>query len=342
VTPRRLAAAVFAAALTACGAGPAAPPSPPALPPLHLAPVTDLAPAAGLAWLVDARPRELFAHPELVIAARVLFADARFDAFAERHGGIDLRRLDEAAIAAYPGATLFLAGGFVDPAKVEAAFVRRARIDGRAIDRKSDPLGTIVRSWGTVTTEREQVAVFGRRAAALEIGRFGPLRAAELFAEGRLKKASPALRAHPFAELADTVGDAPIRAFAPGPFEGEWGRALGGLLAASTGVAVAVRIVPGGGAANEAAEGGRAQITIAILGLWTRDPEAARSRLAAALHTVAESSLGKLCGLDHPAVEPTVRISEGTLIADVTVALLPLFRGLNAATGASVDDILTY
>jgi len=332
--------AVALAALLGCGGAPSpAAPAPPPSPPLHLAPVTDLAPAAGLAWLVDARPRELFAHPELVVAMRALFPDARFDAFAERHGGVDLRQLDELAVFAYPEATLFLAGGVVDPVKVEAAFARRARIDGRAVDRKADPLGVIVRSWGSVSDQREQVAVLGRRVAALEIGHFGPLRAAELFAQGRLKRASPALRAAPFADLASALGDAPVRAFAPGPFQAEWGRALGGLLAASTGIAAALRLEPGG---DERAEGGRARLTIALLGTWSRDPAAAGERLAAALHIIAESSLGKLCGLDHPATEPSVRTTQNTLVADVTVALLPLFRGLNAATAASADDILRY
>ena len=73
-----------------------------------------------------------------------------------------------------------------------------SEIDGRAIDRAGDgPAPTFVP--GTVHGEREQLALFGRDALALEVGRFASAGASEMFAEARLEKASPALRAEPLA-----------------------------------------------------------------------------------------------------------------------------------------------
>lgn len=311
--------------------------------PLHLRPVSDLAPAAGVVWLVDARPRDLLVVPEMAAHVRIVFPDDRFEAFAKRHGGVDLRQLSELDVVGYRAATLFLARGVFDPPKVERAFTVRAKTDGRAIDRQGDPLNTIVRTWGTVNAEREQLAIFGHEAIGLEIGRFGPLRAAELFAEEKLKKSSPALRASPLTRAAELVGDAPLRAFAPGPFEGDWARALGGLLRASTAIAIAVTVMPPAKTEPGSEPSARLAIRIVLLGDWKDDGPAAASRLAAALHTLSESALGRLMGLDHPSAEAKVRIiAEDALAADLTLSALDFFRGLQMATGAGAEDVLLY
>jgi hypothetical protein len=330
---------LVSASAIAC-AGPPAKSIPPPLPPLHLQPVVDLAPAASLSWLVDTKPRAFFAHPEIVLAVRALFPDEKFDTFTRRHGGVDLRQLDELVVAAYPKATLFLGHGLIDPHKVESAFAARATVEGRGIDRESsDPLGTIVRMWGTVTltNEREQLAVFGRETLGVETGRFGPLRAAGLFAEGRLKKASPALKASPLARTSEVLGAGELRAFAPGPFVDEWAHALGGLLAASTAIGVSATFAQGG-----TDEGGRIALRVVVMGAWKDDAPAAATRLSAAIDTLAASAIGKLCGFDKPVAGPTVRATDDALIADLTVRALPIFRGLKAATGASIDEVMSY
>lgn len=342
---RRLPLCALAALLmiTACAGAP-----PPAhreirSTPLHLRPVSDLAPAAGVVWLVDARPRDLLVIPEMAAHVRLIFPDDHFDAFAKRHGGVDLRQLSELEVVGYRAATLFLAHGVFDPSKVERAFTARAKTDGRAIDRQGDPLSTIVRTWGTVNGEREQIAIFGHEAIGLEIGRFGPLRAAEFFAEEKLKKSSPALRASPLARASELVGETPLRAFAPGPFEGDASRALGGLLRASTAIAIAVTVLPPGKTESGDEPSARLAIRVVLLGDWKEDAVAATSRLAAAIHTLSQSSLGRLMGLDHPSAEPKVRlIADDALAADLTLSALDVFRGFQMATGAGADDVLLY
>ncbi|WP_394842500.1 hypothetical protein LZC95_36205 [Pendulispora brunnea] len=336
-----LALAWLVLAMLGCGGAPPAPPVPP-LPPLHLQPTSDLAPAAGLAWLVDARPRELLADPQMAAAMRELFPDAKFETFARRHGGIDVRELDELTVAGYANTTLFLGHGMVDPTRIEGAFGARAKVEGRGIDRKSsDPLGNIVRTWGTVNGERQQLAIFGREAIGVEVGRFGPLRAAEYFAQERLKKASPALRATPLDRAAEILSMSssakpPFSAYAPGPFTGQYEEALGGLFRAATAAAVSVRVVAG------SPEGARLAVRFALLGSFQDDGPKVTQRFAAAIHVLSESSLGRLCGLNAPIAGPTVRAEPDGLVADMTISANTLFRGLHAATGASVDELMRH
>ena len=340
---REALAALGALVLAACGgtkSAPRAAPSAPPAAPLHLDPATDLAAAAGLVWLVDVRPRDVFAALDLIPAIGLLIPEKRLDAFAQRNGGVDLRRLPQLVVASYKEAQLVVARGAFDPGKLEKTFEDHAEIiDGRAQDKATAPSGApaapITRLWGTARGQREQIAIFGRDGLAIERGRFGPLRAAQAFAQWKLKRAKPALRDVPLARAAELVGDAPARAFAPGPFEGEWAGGLGGLLKASTAAAVAAR--PG------ATEGGKARVdvTLVLTGAWGAD-EAAPARLAAAFGRLADDPLGKLCGLHRPLSPAKTRGSDEALVLEVGLDALEIARGLRAATEATVEEIMAY
>ena len=321
------------ALVVACGA-PAK--SPPPAPPLHLSPTTDLAPAADLVWLVDAKPRAIFSRVDAAHVIAEIAGDAQFRHFQAENAGIDPRELEEFVVAKYPKTTLFLARGTLDPARIEQTFSKTIDVEGRGVDRNADALGTITRAWGTTSSnEREQIAIFGREVVAVEQGQFGPLRTAELFAEERLKRASPALRTDPLAQAAARFSDAQLVAYAAGPFEDAWKHALGGLLAAATAAAVAVRFVD----SDHGHDGDRMAITIALYGSWGRDADAAESRLSAAIHLIQESAIGKLCGVDHPALGPTPRASESEIAVDLTVDAETLFRGLRDGTSAGAGEI---
>ena len=317
----------------ACGPSPK---TPPPSAPLHLSPTTDLAPAADLVWLFDAKPRAIFSRVDAAHAIAQVVDDAQFRHFQAENAGVDPRELEEFVVAKYPKTTLFLARGALDPARIEQTFSKTIDIEGRGVDRNADALGTITRAWGTTpSNEREQIAIFGREVVAVERGQFGPLRTAELFAEERLKRASPALRTDPLAQAAARFSDAPLVAYAAGPFEDAWKHALGGLLAAATAAAIAVRFLD----SDHGHDGDRMAITIALYGSWGRDADAAASRLTAAIHLIQESSIGKLCGVDHPAVGPTPRASESEIAVDLTVDAEVFFRGLRDATSAGPDEI---
>ena len=324
---RRELLALAPIALAACAAPPSPAPPPPAGPALRVDPAVDLLPAAGLEWGVDARLRELLNEPALIPAMAVLVPEERFAAFARRHGGVDLRQVLELAVGAYPEATLAVARVPVDPARVEGAFMARAlAVDGRAVEQG------VTRTWGTVGESREQIAVFGRQGVAMERGRFGPLQAAEAFALGKLRRSRPALRAEPLAAAMALLGDAPLRAFAPGPFEGEWGRGLGGLLGAATAAVCAARVAPG-------ARPGVA-MTLLLTGAWGSDAPAAAERLRAAFDLLGSGPLGRLLALDRPLAPLRPSGDASALRLEATFDALALARGLHAVTEARVADVL--
>ncbi len=314
--------------LSACGGGAKAPPASAPGPSLKLSPAVALVPAAGLSWLVEARPRELLAHPALLLAVARIAPDERWDAFTRRHGGVDLRAATELVVAGFPETVLSIALAFVDPARVEAAFRARAlAVDARAVE------GGVVRAWGTVGMAREQVAIFGHEGVALEQGRFGPLRAAEYFAEGKLHRARPALGADPLARAASLLGDAPLRAFAPGPFEGGWARGLGGLLRAAT--AVAGSVTP-----EDHAPHGALGLRVVLTGAWGDDALAAAERLRAGVDVLTSDPLCRLLGLDRPLDGPRIRAGSDALSLEITLDPRALGEGLHTATGAAIDEVM--
>jgi hypothetical protein len=334
---RKALALLGAAAASACAGRRTEPPrAPQTSPALKLEPLVDLVPSAGLSWLVQAQLRELTSSPTLAPAIATVLPAERFDAFALRHGGLDLRQMVELDVAGFPNATLALARAPVLESRIERAFAARAvQIDGRAID------GDVTRFWGTVGTELEQVAVLGREAVAWERGGLGPLRAALYFAQGKLRRALPALRADPLARAAallDADGPAPLRAFAPGPFVGDRAAGLGGLLRVATALAGAARPreLRGGGVH------GALWVTLIVTGAWGEHAPAAAERLGAAFGVLADDSLGRLLGLDHPLDGPRVSGDTDALRLDVTFDALRFGRGLHASTDATMAEILTY
>jgi len=72
------------------------PPAPPPTP-IHVTPACDLAPAAGLEWIVEMKPRAIAQTLDLVPAIALVVPETRLDAFAAGHGGVDLRQTEERA-----------------------------------------------------------------------------------------------------------------------------------------------------------------------------------------------------------------------------------------------------
>jgi hypothetical protein len=325
--PRRDALALLGGLVATACAGPrSAVTAAPAGPTFGLDPIVDMVPAAGLIWLVDARPQELFHSAKLGPALAILLPDERATAFARRYGGVDPRHASQLAIAGFAKATLGLARMPVDAALLEAAFASRGQITGRSAEHG------IARLRGNVEGEPEQVAIFGQ-GAAIERGQPGPLQTAIYFAEGKLKRALPALKAEPLSATAARLGDAPLRAFAPGPFDGQAASGLGGLLRATTAVGGAVRPV-------EAKASGAVRVTLVLLGAWGADAPDAAVRLGAAFQVLSEDPLGRLMGVNRPIEGPRTAGDESALTLDAVLDLASIARGLRDATDATVAQIM--
>jgi hypothetical protein len=304
--------------------------------PIELPRLVDLAPAAGLDMLVDARPRELLAHAELVPLLAMVIPDVEFRTFASRHGGVDPRQLEDLVVGTYGESTLVLGLGDFDPPSLERAFSdRTTRVTMRSIDRRAGPLSGIVRLEGAPEADHLTLVMFGRRALGLEThavaGRAGPLRVSELFAMNRLERAKPALHASPLDQTTRVVGDAPVRIFFPGPFEGEAGKGLAGLLRAATAVTIAIRLAETTDVLD---------VTVSLFGAWNDDAPIAGQRFAAAVENITRSDLGRLCGWHEPIRGPDLTTSPTILTVSARIDALKLARGARAATRGQIEEIM--
>lgn len=320
--------AIAAAVATGCRGKPPTPPGPPPVA-LHLEPACGLAPAAGLSWLVELEPRAIAEIPDLIPAIALVLPEERLKTFAAAHGGVDLRQIKELCVARYTNALLSIARVPLDPEKVAAAFEDRATSTVTRTSLASNP--RVVRLSAEVRGEPARVVVFGRESVAVEQGPAGPLRAAEAFAFGKLKKAVPALEGAALRRAAEVLGEAaPVRAFTPGPFEGEAASGLGGLMRAATAV---------GASARWAGSGSRVAVRVVVTGAWG-DASAAAERFAAAAHVLSESALGHLFGLHRPVEAPSVHVERDALVLDAVLDGAALARGLHDAVDAEVADIM--
>ncbi|WP_081426634.1 hypothetical protein [Sorangium cellulosum] len=327
---------VFGLALPACGGAPGPPArQAPPLPPLATADLTRLLPQAGLRWLVLARPREIAAVPWLIPSIAIVAPEEN----VARHAGatgVDLRQVREAAIASYVSgegaageARLYVARHSGDPRTIERLFRRRLTgKERRALDRPD-----VVRVTGDIGRAPHALVLLGPDVVGVQDGGSplrGPARVASLYALGRLKRSPTALSEGPLAALAARFGPAPVRAFAPGPFDGELARGARGLLAAATAV---------GAAARPSAREGIA-LAIAVAGDFSTSGEAASEELLLAWNELAHGSFGHLLGLDAP-VEPPLATHAPDAVA-IAVELNPraLARGLAAATGERIEEML--
>jgi hypothetical protein len=280
--------------------------------------------------MVTARPLEVLATPALASVVAAAAPDEAFDAASRRLGGVDVRKAEELVVAGLPSTTMALARLAVAPPAVEQAFAKRAaQVEGRAQERG------VVRVWGSVGQEREQVALFGARGLGIEVGAFGPLQTAVYFAQGRLKRSPPALRAEPLAAIVERLGDAPVRAFAPGPFANPAGQDLAGLLRAATAVGAALR-------AAAAPRPGVLALRVVLSGAWGADARVAAERLEAAFRLLGEDPLGRLTGLDRPLQGPVATGEADRLALDVTLDPVSLCQGVRAIAGAPLAEIMAF
>jgi hypothetical protein len=287
---------------------------------------------------VEVRPREILSHAELVPLVAMVIPDVQFRTFATRHGGVDPRQLEDVVVATYHSTTLALGRGVFDTQQLERAFAdRTTRVTSRTIDHPGGPLSSVVRLEGTTSKDESlELVTFGRRVAGVELhasaGRVGPLRASELFALKRLARAKPALRAPPLDAAAAALGDAPVRIFFPGPFEGDTANGLAGLLRGATAAAIAVRVPD--------PPDGSLEVMVSLLGAWNDDAPVAGQRFAAAVENIARSDLGRLCGLHEPIRGPDLKVSPTILTVSAQIDARKLAAGARAATGGQIDEIM--
>lgn len=294
-------------------------------PPLHAGPLTDFVPAAGLRWLALARPRELAQNTEFAEAAKRLLPEERLTAYAQATG-VDLRTVASGLIAGFDYSTLYMAEMRGGHDQVEQRFGARLLHDP-AIEAKHPKLRRLS---GLVGQTPETLLISRGHWVAVAVGDPSPVRVAEGFALGRLRRSPSALRGSALKTLPAHLERAPLRFYAPGPFEGEWARAARGLLSRSFAV----------GFAATPTAGGVLDVCVVVAGDFADLGAEAEPRIQGAWEDLSQSSTGTLLGLRHTAGAARVRASAEELELCVPLSLAEIARGLHAAVSADAWELL--
>ncbi len=287
-------------------------------------------PSAGLNWLVLAAPERLTGLAWLEPALGRVLRDERLDLLA-RATGIDLRQVPELVV-----------GSFGDEA-VACYFVRH-RLDSVALERlfrrrltsaehRSIEGHQLTRMTGRIGRRPHAFVALGRDVVGYQIGGDvdrGPARIALLFAAGRLRRSLSVDRDPLLAGLCAPLGQAPLQAIVPGPFEGELGRGARGLLGGAT--AVAAHLGP--------SERQSLALAVHLDGDYSVDTPGALQALGTAWQDLAASDLGHLLGLHQPTAEPVAQARATGLSLHAELDPQTLLSGLAAATTDSIADIM--
>jgi hypothetical protein len=304
---------------------PSAPPSPP-LDPLRVHPLSNLVVAAGLRWVVFTRPQELLLHPALQASFSRFAPPVRRQVF-QKLTGIGLDSIKEAVVAGYDGSTLFVLDGMADALETEARFRDRLIFDVIRKAYRSDAIWTHGR---TATGDVRALSALHPHVVAVEGGDRLRSKVALLFALGRLRRSPRALDLPDMKQVLDALGDVPVRALAPGPFEGAWEGAIRGLLSSCSAVGLGILVGPAG----------QLSLSVRLAGAWGQDAPRAAEVLLSGWQDLASSSLGRLLHLDESTDGPRVGGGPEILSLDVGVDGVKLMDGLYQVVAADVREIL--
>jgi hypothetical protein len=267
------------------------------------------------------RPSDLANTPALRPLLADLLPSDRLDAFA-RSTGIDLRETPNALAAGFDYGALYVAETPFDNRVVETRFIDRL-VAGASISSQHPRVRRIT---GTIGLSPEALLRVDHRFVAFAVGDPSQARIVELYVSGRLSHSPSALRGSALRGVPSDLAVAPFRFYAPGPFTGEWASGARGLLGAA--VAFGAGAVP---------EGDYVRLRAVVVGSFQGEDIA---RLSSAWADLAESSIGRLTGLDRPFSPPNIELGPGVLTLEVKIALAPLFAGLRAAVAADVWEML--
>ena len=283
----------------------------------------ELLPAAGLRWLVRAKPRILLENEAFRDAIEALAPATRRSAFASRIG-VRLEDAEDAVIAGYDLATVYGASLRTPEARRALTLFREHLRGGGELVEAAPELSRVTGIAGEIP---EALVRVGERTVIVARGDVTVARVVEAFALGKLRRSPAALRGAALSRLPEARRDTLAILYVPGPFEGEWSRAALGLLGVTE--ALSVSLSPG-----------RARSLRVHLDAIGEFPNDAAERLKATIEAVVASPTGSVLGLNHPIESPTVRVFPGRLELDVTLESAPIAAGLRAAVSAEVSEIL--
>ena len=294
-------------------------------PQLHQGALTDLVPAAGLRWLVVARPKQLLSDPQVTRATDRLFPPKQLQAFADI-SGLDLRNLESSAVAGFDIGTLYLAETRSSIGVAQQSFVDRL-VSDPVVKHPSDRITITTGIIGT--TPESFVAMEG---IGIGVAVKDPLLAKIVsgFALGKLKKSPSAFNGAALRDMPTELAQFPAQFYALGPFEGKWAEGAEGLLGHTTAVAVVAR----------PDHDGLLRLKILATGSYGNDLSNVNLRVRQLYLNLAQSDLGRLFGFASDDVTPEIAVESQRVAVTLAIPLKRLMDGLYTAVAAEVWDLL--
>ncbi|MFZ5897162.1 MAG: hypothetical protein ACOY0T_39250 [Myxococcota bacterium] len=291
--------------------------------PLHLGPLTDYVPAAGLRWMLVGNPRSIAQNTQFREDLSLLLPPERLNAFTEG-SGVDLRQVESGLIAGFDFGTLYVVTPPRGSSATIVALFRERIVSG---EQHQFPHPQIERIYGLIGNTPELLVRVDDHLIAIATHDPTPARVVEAFARMRLKSSPPALRGAALSTLTAPPADAVATFYAPGPFAGEWARGARGLLANALSARISLVPLPPD----------RARFVMELTGEF---PPSGADDLAQAFSDLRASPLGKLLGIDQEDSQPRVHEREQRLLMEVDLKIAPIVRGLRAAVVSDVWEIM--
>jgi hypothetical protein len=296
---------------------------------LHRGPITDFVPAAGLRWMLVARPNELLQNATLRRALDKLFPPERLNVFAQQ-SGLDIRSLGVACVAGFDLGTLYLAETMAT-GKVEKAFL--ARLASEPVTKHPGPGVTHIT--GLIGLTPESFVNVEGRLVAVSVKDPTLTRIVGAFALERLKKSPSALAGAALRDLPKSFAVDPLQFYAPGPFNDEWAAGANGLLADSTAVGISAHL-------TETGERTAVDVQVMLRGEYGANSKQTVERAVVSFQDLAQSGLGRLFALNDVTISPDISATPHEVTLRVQLPLLRLLEGLHAAVAANVSELFDY
>jgi hypothetical protein len=324
--PARTPAWILVCFACACGATQSSPQTAkPEIPQLHRGPITDFVPAAGLRYMIVARPAELLTDPTLKQGAARFFSPERLDAFASQ-SGIDLRTLSIGCIAGFDIGTLYLAETSTGVEQAKSAFTRR--LVSEPVIKHPGP--GVVHVMGIIGVTPESFVGIEGRLVGVSVKDPTLTKIVGGFALEKLKKSPSALLGAALRTLPTTLTNDPLQFFAPGPFSDEWSTGAHGLLSGTIAVGITARInAPG-----------TVDVAVVLDGDYGDDSTATMQNALVTFQDFAQSGLGHLLALQDETVTPEITATARRITLRARLPLRRLLDGLYAVVAANAWDIL--
>lgn len=267
---------------------------------------------------------------------------SRLHAFRSQTG-LDPLAVTKLVVARFERSTLYLIETHDNAQQVQNQFKNSYIVDATTTAYQPDASCISGRTdYGVM----QAVCALGANTVVIEHGGHRQAQIAALAALGRLKRTPRVFDLGDMRFAASMLPERGVRWFALAPFEQPWDKALHGLAAASSVVAI------GAYACEDSCQAIVSERTkkpanalllrTRLVGSWGADAPRASQLLQASWQDLEQSHLGRVLGLNEPLQATHIHVQDSAIGLDVTVDLDQILQGLYHLLAAESAEILAF